>query len=231
MNHTLRKGAESAGGAVHLGFNHDFSKFAESCACDKAAIETLGGALAGKPLVVAAGVAGVRPGFVLTEDVLDEQGVLPRKSEQAALKFDNAAAVRLPPSVYGDGKAGFVSVLLDIARKTGVSAYAGDGQNKWPAVHYNKDAAKAFALALGKSGVFHAIGDEGITVREIAEFIGQKLNTPVVSKTEDEAAAHFGGFFGRTAALDCPAASEITRNALGWKPTEPGLFEELEKWL
>jgi nucleoside-diphosphate-sugar epimerase len=235
---SLKKGASDVDGIIHLGFINDFTNFANSCKVDKLAIETLGGALAetDRPLVVTAGVAGIRTGKVLTEDYsagMIAKTVSPRKSEQTALAFKNGSVVRLPPSVYGDGKAGFVSVLIDTARKMGVSAYVGKGQNRWSAVHY-KDAARVFTLALEKGtggAIYHAVGDDGVTVKAIAEFVGQKLNMPVVSKSRLSAMAHFGAFFGMTAALDCPASSVITRNALAWKPAQPGLFQGLETWL
>jgi nucleoside-diphosphate-sugar epimerase len=236
---TLRKGANEADGVIHLGFNNDFSNFAKSCEADKIAIETIGETLAGtnKPLVVTAGVAGVHTGNILTEDYSPgaiAEKVSPRKSERTALSFVSkgvsVSVVRLPPSVHGEGRAGFVSILIETARKTGVSAYLGKGQNRWSAVHH-RDAARVFALALEKgaaSAVYHAVSDTGVAVKDIAEVIGQKLDIPVTSKSQLAALTHFGAFFGMTAALDCPAASEITQNALGWKSQQLGLLEDLE---
>jgi nucleoside-diphosphate-sugar epimerase len=236
---TLRKGASEADGVIHLGFNNDFSNFAKSCEADKTAIETIGETLAGsnKPLVVTAGVAGVHTGKILTEDYSPGaivEKVSPRKSERTALSYVpkgvSISVVRLPPSVHGGGRAGFVSILIDTARKTGVSAYLGKGQNRWSAVHH-RDAARVFALALEKSAagaIYHAVSDTGVAVKDIAGLIGQKLNIPVTSKSQLAAITHFGAFFGMTAALDCPATSEFTQNTLGWKPTQPTLIQDLE---
>ena len=236
---SLRSGAAASEGVIHTAFNHDFTNFAENCELDRRAIEALGGALEGsqRPFVVTSGVALLAPGRVATEnDAAPTPGAaFPRASEEAALALAargvRASAVRLAPSVHGEkDHHGFIPILINVAREKGVSAYIGDGMNRWPGVHY-LDAATLFALALekGETGAaFHGIADEGIPLREIAGIIGKHLNMPVVSKSPAEAAEHFGwlaGFVG----LDAPASSALTRERLGWEPTHPGLIADLEQ--
>ena len=160
--------------------------------------------------------------------------VMPRMAsdeaaDAVAAKGVRASIVRLPPAVHNTERLGFVSVLIEHARQTGVSAYVGDGQNRWPAVH-RQDAAKVFALAFEKAakGVsYQAVGDEGIPVRQIADLVGQGLGLPVKSMTQDEANAHFG-WFGMFAGADLPASSKLTQAWLGWEPVHPGLLEDLQ---
>jgi nucleoside-diphosphate-sugar epimerase len=232
---SLRSGAAAADGVIHTAFIHDFNNYGPAAEADGRAIETLGEALAGsdRPLVVTSGSLLVqRKGAFATE----EDGTIPtfpRKSEDAAKALAargiSASILRLPPSVHGEGDHGFIPQIITIAREKGVSAYIGDGQNRWPAVH-RLDAATLYRLALekGSSGnVFHAIADEGVPTREIAEVIGRRLNLPVVSKSAEEAAGHFGWmamFFG----FDNPASSERTRQQLGWRPTHPGLIADVD---
>lgn len=219
---------------VHLGFIHDFSKFEANCAIDKRAIEALGAALAGsdRPLVVTAGIALLAPGRVATEDDTPPP-MTPRFSEPAALALAEqgvrASVVRLP-QVHDTHKQGLVSYAIAIAREKGVSAYVGDGLNRWPAVHL-VDAAHLYRLALekGTAGArYHAIAEEGVPLRDIAEAIGRGLKVPVVSKSPEEAAEHFG-WLGMFAGLDCAASSALTQQRLGWRPTaQPGMIADLD---
>jgi nucleoside-diphosphate-sugar epimerase len=233
----LRRGAAAADGVIHLAFIHDFSNFAASCEADKLAIEALGGALAGsgKPLVVTGGVSLIAPGRVATEDMdHPANSPFPRVSEQAGLAFATqgvrASVVRLP-QVHDTVKQGLVTYLVAIAREKGVSAYVGDGLNRWPAVHV-LDAARLYRLALEKGpagGRYHAIGEEGVPLREIAEAIGRGLKVPVAAKTPAEAGERFG-WLARFAGLDCPASGALTQERLGWRLTgEPGMIADLNK--
>ena len=235
---SLRSGAAMADGVIHTAFNHDFSKFAANCEMDRRAIEALGEALAGsdRPLIVTSGTALVSPGRLATEDVVPafDPAAFPRASEHAGDSLTargvRALAVRLSPSVHGDGDHGFVPRLIAIARERGASAYVGDGSNRWSAVH-RLDAARLYRLALEKGSAgarYHGVGDEGVPFREIAGVIGRRLNLPVVSKTSEEAADHFG-WFAHFAAIDCPASSAQTQQRLGWRPTQPGLIPDLDR--
>lgn len=233
----LREGASEADAVIHTAFNHDFSRFAANAAEDRTAIETMGAVLKGsdRPILVTSGLGLLAPGRIATEDmpappVSDRW---PRASEAAAeaLAADGvrAAAVRLPPSVHGEGDHGFIPILIDIAREKGEAAYIGDGANRWCGVHRN-DAARCYRLAL-ETGVtehaYHPIDDEeGVAFRRIAETIGKGLGVPVVSKTPEEGEAHFGWFM-MFAAMDMPASSALTRERIGWKPTGPGFIEDI----
>lgn len=233
---SLRSGAAGADGVIHTGMNHDFTDFAAAAETDKRAIETLGDALAGsnRPLIVTAGTAGIALGRPATEeDTAPFNPAWPRVSEQTALALASdgvrASVMRLPPSVHGDGDHGFVPLLIDIARKKGVAAFVGEGLNRWPAVH-RLDAAQLFRLALEKAPAgtkLNAVGDEGVPTREIAEVIGRRLNLPVVSKSSEEAAEHFG-FLGMFFGLDIPASSALTRERFDWRPTQQGLIPDLD---
>ena len=224
-----------ADGVIHAAFNHDFSTFAANCEADRRAIEVLGAALAGsdRPLVVTAGTALVGPGRLATEDDVPASiPSFPRVSEETAAAVAargvHVSVVRLP-QVHDTVKQGLVTYMIAVAREKGVSAYVGEGRNRWPAVHV-LDAAHLYRLALekGLAGArYHAIAEEGVPLREIAEAIGRGLNVPVVSKSPDEAAQHFG-FLGFFVGIDAPASSALTQQRLGWRSTaQPGLIADL----
>jgi nucleoside-diphosphate-sugar epimerase len=229
---SLRTGAAQADGVIHAGFIHDFTRFAEVCEVDKAAIQTIGEILAGsdRPFIVTSGTALVSPGKLATEDIKPPVNPgWPRASEQAGDAV-GAAAVRLSPSVHGDeDHHGFVPILVKTAREKGFSAYIGEGQNRWNAVH-RLDAARLFRLALENAvpGTrYHASAEEAITVKVIAEAIGKQLGLPVRSITPEAAAEHFG-WFAHMAAIDCPSSSEWTRQTLDWQPTHSTLLTDIE---
>ncbi|RWM07081.1 MAG: SDR family oxidoreductase [Mesorhizobium sp.] len=234
---SLRRGAAQADGVIHTGFNHDFSKFKENCETDRRAIEAIGMELAGsdRPLIVTSGIGLVEPGRVATEDVPPASNSrIPRVSEQAAYaaaeKGARVSIVRLPPSVHGAGDHGFVPILIGMAREKGASVYTGEGLNRWPAVH-RFDAARLYRLVLekGRGGArYHAVAEAGLPFREIAAVIGRRLGVPVVSKSPEESAAHFG-WFAHFAAIDNEASSALTRQELGWEPTQAGLIEDVDQ--
>ncbi len=236
---SLRRGASESDGVIHTAFIHDFSKFKANCEIDRHAIEALGTALAGsdRPLIVTSGTGLLPSGHLAAEDDVPASGAtaLPRvASEEAATAVATrgvrVSVVRLPPSVHGDGDHAFVPHLIAVAREEGVSAYVGDGLNRWSSVH-RLDAAQLYRLVLekGRAGArYHGAAEEGVPFREIAGVIGRRLNVPVVSKSGDEAANHFG-WFAHFAALDNPTSSALTRERLGWRPTQPGLISDLDR--
>ena len=235
---SLQSGADQADGVIHTAFNHDFSNFQANCENDRLAIEAMGSVLAGsdRPLVVTSGIGILTPnGRLAVEADRPVGGTNPRVASEAAADAVAARGVRvsvlrLPPSVHGEGDYGFVPTVISMAREKGVSVYKGAGTNRWPAVH-RLDAAHLFRLVLEHTAApgtrFHAVADEGIAFREIAEAIGKGLSVPVVSESAEGTAAHFG-WFTHFAGFDCPASSEQTRALLGWQPTQPGLLADLD---
>jgi nucleoside-diphosphate-sugar epimerase len=233
---SLRSGAARADGVIHAGFIHDFTRFAEVCAVDKIAIQTVGEVLAGsdRPFIVTSGTALVSPGKLATEDIKPPVNPgWPRASEQeadaVALLGVRSAAIRLSPSVHGDeDKHGFIPILVSIAKEKGFSAYIGEGLNRWNAVH-RLDAARLFRLALENAAPgarYHASAEEAITVRSIAEALGKQLNIPIKSISPEAAAEHFG-WFAHMAAIDCPASSKWTQAHLNWHPTNTTLLADI----
>jgi nucleoside-diphosphate-sugar epimerase len=232
---SLRAGAAMADAVIHLAFIHDFSKFKENGEIDKRAIEAIGSGLTGsrRPFLVTAGTAGVSaPGVLATEDMdVPANFPSPRVSEQVALalKAVNASVIRLP-QVHDPVKQGLITYAIAVAREKGVSAYIGEGGNRWPAVHVS-DAARLYRLALEKNiagAKYHAVAEEGVPMRDIAEVIGRVLKLPVASLSPEEAKAHFG-WLAMFASLDMPSSSALTQKRLGWHPTGPGLIADLER--
>ncbi|MGO9191943.1 MAG: SDR family oxidoreductase [Streptosporangiaceae bacterium] len=246
---SLRSAAAASDGVIHLAFKHDIAfsgDFQGAADADRRAVETFGEALAGsdRPFVLASGTLGLAPGRVATER--DGRGpdsaATPliggaqtrRATAEMTLSFASrgirSSVVRLPPTVHGEGDNGFMAALVGIARDKGVSGYIGDGSNRWPAVH-RLDAAHLFRLALEKApagSALHAIADEGVPIRAIAEVIGRHLDLPVVAISPADAGEHFSWLAGFLAA-DSPASSALTRELLGWQPTHPGLLDDLDK--
>lgn len=232
---SLRSGAAASDGVIHAAFIHDFNNYAPAAEKDVRAIETLGAALAGsgRMLVVTSGTLLVQgKGPLATEE--DATGsIFPRKSEAAAIATKSRGArvaiVRLPPSVHGEGDHGFVPALIGIAREKRISAYVGDGLNRWPAVH-RLDAAHLYRLVLEKGfagASYHGVADEGVPFRDIADVIGRHLNVPIVSKSPQEVAEHFG-WLAHFVGIDCPSSSAQTQKQLGWHPTQAGLIPDLD---
>ncbi len=227
---SLKKGARESDGVINLGFNHDFSQFSASIQAESKAIETMGEVLkgTGRPLIIASG------GPTLSEKI--DPNVSPNPREAIARKVLELAqqnlrssVVRLAPCVHDEVKLGFVGTLIDIARRTGVSGYVGEGSNRWCAVH-RLDAAHLFCLALERApagSVLQGVGDEGIQLKEIAEKIGEHLNVPVRSIADEDVEKHFG-FLGRVVGTDIPASSVLTQKLLDWQPTHPGLLDDLD---
>ena len=234
---SLRAGAENADGVVHLGFKHDFSDMATSGVTERAALETMLEVLEGsdRPFLFASGIAGLTPGRPVTEEDANPNEApdsMRGGGERLALSYAErgvrSVALRFAPTVHGEGDHGFVAAIARVATSTGRSGYVGDGANRWPAIH-RQDAAKLVALALEGSpagSIVHAVGEEGITTREIAEALGAALGVPAVSISAEEAAASLG-FIGRIFSLDTPASSTLTQQRLGWTPTQQGLLADI----
>jgi nucleoside-diphosphate-sugar epimerase len=236
----LRHGAETTDAVVHLAFRHDIA-FTGDCAgaaaSDRAAIETFGAALAGtgKPLTIASGTATLTPGRLGTEkDMPADSGHVADRAANAALTLAlveqgvRSSVVRLTPTVHDAGDNGFIPRIIGIARDRGVSAYVGDGSQRWPAVH-RRDAARLFRLAVEHAPagtVLHAVGEEGVPLRDVATLIGVRLGLPVESIAAERAAVHFG-FLGGFVSSDVPASSARTQELLGWRPNGIGLLEDV----
>jgi nucleoside-diphosphate-sugar epimerase len=240
----LRRGAEEADGVIHTAFTRvgDFSNFAQACAVDQCAIATIGEVLAGsnRPFVVTSGTPTVAGRTATESDRSDPPNpfsTLRGPAEDLPLALAargvRSSIVRLPRSVHGASEngwhGGFSEMLVGIARKSGVSAYVGDGTQRWPAAH-RLDTARLFRLAVEKAPAgsrLHAVGDEGVAMRDLATAIGRLLGLPVVAKTGGEAAAHFG-FLGAVGAVDQPASAARTRELLDWQPRELGLLADFD---
>ncbi len=239
---SLRSGAAQADGVIHCAFDHsafgqDFSRFIEVCDKDRRAIEAMGDALAGsgRPLIITSvtGMGMAAPGQPATEDYFDPNNPNPRiASEIAAASVAQrdvkVSVVRLP-QVHDTVRQGLISYAVQVARQKGVSAYIGEGRNRWPAAHVT-DVAHLYRLALEKPETgrcYHAVAEEGVPMRTIAEIVGKGLKVPTVSLSAEEAQAHFG-WLALFAGLDMPASSALTRQRLGWAPTGPDLVSDLE---
>ncbi|WP_102958969.1 SDR family oxidoreductase [Mangrovicella endophytica] len=234
---SLRRGAAAADAVCHTAFNHDFSRFRESCEEDRHIVAALGSALEGsdRPLIVTSGIGVFPGGREIIEDDQPSEGASPRvATEQAvqALRAQgiNAVLMRLPPSVHGEGDHGFVPILINLAREKGIAAYVGGGSNRWSAVH-RSDAGRLYRLVLeggATAAAYHAVAEGGMPFRDIAEVIGRRLGLPVAGLTKEEAAGHFG-WFTHFAGLDMSASSRQTRELTGWSPSGPGLIEDIDQ--
>jgi nucleoside-diphosphate-sugar epimerase len=246
---SLRAGAEASDGVIHLAFNHEsaFSgDFAGAADTDRQVVEAFGEVLAGsdRPFLIASGVLGLALGQLATEhDGISPDGsVTPlgggpitrmgtaQLTINLAEKGIRSSAVRLPPTCHGDGDNGFMATLVEIARAKGVAGYIGDGSNRWPATH-RLDVAHFFALALDHApagSALHAVAEEGVPIRQVAEVIGRHLNVPAAPIAPEDAAEHFG-FLSVFIGFDSPVSSVISRNLLDWKPTHPGLIEDMDE--
>jgi nucleoside-diphosphate-sugar epimerase len=243
---SLRAAAAASDGVIHLAFKHEIAfsgDFQGAADADRRAVETLGQELAGsdRPFVIASGLLGLTPGRVATErDGHDRDAAVgggpqtrlgtAQLTLSLASRGVRSSVVRLPPTCHGDGDNGFMATLVGIARGKGVSGYIGDGSNRWPAVH-RLDAAHLFRLALENApagSALHAVGDEGVPIRDVAQVIGRHLNLPVAAISPEDAGEHFtwlASFIG----MDSPASAALTRELLGWQPVNPGLIDDLDK--
>jgi nucleoside-diphosphate-sugar epimerase len=245
---SLAKAAADSDGVIHLAFQHEVAfgegNFAAAGAADRQAVEAMGAALAGsdRPFVLASGLLGLTFGTVATEndglvpgnEIRQNPAGIRQATGLLALSLRGigvrSSVLRLPPTVHGDGDNGFIATFVAVARQKGVAGYVGDGSNRWPAVH-RSDAARLARLAVEAAPagtVLHAVGDEGVAFREIAEVMGRHLGIPTTSVAPADAGEHFR-HLGHFVALDSPASSAITEELLGWKPTGPSLLEDLEQ--
>jgi len=235
---SLKSGAEGSDGVIHTAFNHDFTNRAGAGLTDRRAIQAIGEALAGsgRPLVVSSVIAHLASDRAGTEEDVPDVNAAGKDriaSEEEALSWAakgvRVSVLRLPPSVHGeDDRGGFVPALINVARRTGVSAYAGDGSIRWSAVH-RLDASRLYRLALEDApagSILHAIGEEGVFVREIAARIGQRLGLPVIGKSAEEASGHFG-WLEHFVSRNIQASSRLTRQRFGWKPEHAELLRDL----
>ncbi|MGD0190754.1 MAG: SDR family oxidoreductase [Rhizomicrobium sp.] len=232
---SLKSGAANADGVIHCAFIHDFAKFAENGQIDKRAIDAMGDVLAGsnKPFIVTSGTGLIAPGVTVTEEMRREAGdFMPRVSEQTGLAYASrgvrAMAMRLPQVHGAPGKAGLISYLVDAARQKGNAAYVGEGRERWAAAHRD-DVARLYRLALEKgtaNGIYHAVGEEGVPMREVIEVIGRALDVPAISVKQEDAGEYYGPL-AMFAGLDMPASSALTQKRLGWTPKEIGLIADI----
>jgi len=235
---SIQQGAAGCDAVIHTGFNHDFSKFKANCEADRQVIGALAAVLKGsdRPLIITSGIGLINNGRIATEDDAPpvSSDVMPRVATEEAATAAAAGGtkvyiVRLPPTTHGEGDHGFVPMIINIAKTKGESAYIGEGKNPWPAVH-RFDAAVLYRLIAEQQPqqqVYHAVAEEGIPFRTIAEAIGQGLHLPTSTKSGKDAEEHFG-WFTHFASLGCPASSAKTRHTLGWQPTQPTLLEDLK---
>ncbi len=235
----LRAGADQADAVVHLAFRHDIAwtgQFEEAAASDRAAIEAFGEVLAGsdRPLAVAAGVAGLNPGGIATEQDMPSEQVSPRAASERSLlglaeRGVRSMSVRFAPTVHGAGDHGFIARIVEADRSHGAAGYVDNGENRWSAVHRD-DAARLVRLGIERApagSVLHAVAEEGVAMRDVAEAIGRRFELPAIAIAPAEAGARFG-FIGQFVGLDMAASSAITRELLGWDPTGPTLIEDIE---
>ncbi len=235
---SLRRGAEASDAVIHCGFTHDFLNFVANCEQDRLAIEAMGSVLVGSDrsflITSGTGMGSTVPGQPATEDVFNRDHPHPRKASELAAdsvaeRGVNVSVVRLP-QVHDTVKQGLITYAVAVAREKGVSAYLGEGLNRWPAAHV-LDTARLYRLALEKAqpgARYHAVAEEGVSMREIAEVLGRGLKIPVVSLSAEEAPAHFG-WLAMFAGYDMPASSVLTKERLDWHPTGPGLIADLEQ--
>ena len=233
---SLRRGAAGVDGVLHCGFNHDMTKFVQNCENDRRAIEAMGEALAGsdRPLVITSGVGlgSAGHGALAVESVFNPEHPNPRKASEIAAnavmdRGGNVSVVRLP-QVHDTRKQGLITYAVEIARAKGTSAYVGDGANRWAAAHVS-DVARLYRLAIERAEAgrrYHAVAEEGVAAKAVAEAIGRGLNVPTVSLTKEQAPAHFG-WFGMFADMDLPASRAATQALLDWHPTGPELMADL----